>query len=108
MTSGAKGSPIQVPRSSLEATGAGERWVPGPKMCPTQIGAWLPATHHKGLSPYHQAAWALDLLEWAVAASSGAFGSAGDWTVATGHGYGGGKARLFPGSVTATRVLILG
>lgn len=62
----------------------------------------------QGLSPYPQA-WALDLLEWVVAVSSRALGSAGEWTAATGHGYGGGiggEARLFPDSVTATRVLI--
>jgi len=28
----------------------------------------------------------LDLLEWAVAASSGAVGSTGDWSAATGPG----------------------
>ena len=65
----------------------------------------------QGLSPYPQAAWALDLLEWTVVASSGVLGSSGNWTAATGHGYGGGvggEARLFPGSVIATRVLICG
>lgn len=63
----------------------------------------------QGLSPYPQAAWALDLLEWAVVASSGVLGSTGNWIGATRHGYGGGvgrEVRLFSGSVIATRVLI--
>lgn len=107
MISGARGSPIQVPRSSLEAAGARERWARDMPYSDLGLASRDPP---QGLSPFPHA-WSLDLLEWAVATSSGALESFGAWTAATGHGFGGGvgeEARLFPGSVTATRVLIWG
>lgn len=103
MTSGVRGSLIQVPRSSLEAAGALKRWAEHLPYSDLGLAGRDPITRAFFLPP----AWVLDLLEWAVAASSGVLGSAGDWIATTGHGFGGGvggEARLFPGSVTATGV----
>ena len=72
MTSGARGSPIQVPRSSLEAAGARDWWA---KDMPYSYLGLADRDPSQGLSSFPQA-WALDLLEWAVAASSGALRSA--------------------------------
>uniref|UniRef100_A0A8C0ALN3 2-aminoethanethiol dioxygenase n=1 Tax=Bos mutus grunniens TaxID=30521 RepID=A0A8C0ALN3_BOSMU len=74
MTSGARGSLIQVPRSSLEAAGARKRWAEHLPYSDLGLAGRDPITRAFFLPP----AWVLDLLEWAVAASSGVLGSAGD------------------------------
>lgn len=63
MTSGARGNPIQVPRSSLEAAGARELWAEDVTYSDLGLAA---RDQPQGLPPYSQP-WALDLLEWAVA-----------------------------------------
>ena len=84
MTSGARGSLIQVPRSSLEAAGARKRWAE--HLPYSDLG--LAGRDHITRAFFLPPAWVLDLLERAVAASLGVLGSAGDWIATTGHGLG--------------------